>query len=84
MFLIIQGKKCDLNCKGSIGCHSVVSKEDEIIPARSERIIKVGVANMTEVTNDLVEADNALKENDRGLVAKAKHSGKAVSMIHCG
>ena len=38
--LIIQGKKCDLNCRGSIGCHRVVAKEDEIIPARSERIIK--------------------------------------------
>ena len=30
---------------------------------------------MTEVTNELVEPDNALKEDDRGLVAKALVQG---------
>ena len=45
--LIIQGKKCDLNCRGSIGFHRVVAKEDKIL-ARSERIITGRVVNMTE------------------------------------
>ena len=75
--LIIQGKKCDLNCRGSIGCHRVVAKEDEIIPARSERIITGRVVNMTKATNDLyiVEPDNALRKDDRGLVARALVQG---------
>ena len=82
--LIIQGKKCDLNCRGSIGCHRVVAKEDEIIPARSERIITGRVVNMTKATNDLyiVETDNALRKDDRGLVARALV--QAVNMFHCG
>ena len=75
--LIIQGKKCDLNCRGSIGCHRVVAKEDEIIPARSERIITGRAVNMTKATNDLyiVEPDNALRKDDRGLVARALVQG---------
>ena len=28
--LIIQGKKCDLNCRGSIGCHRVVPKKTRL------------------------------------------------------
>ena len=75
--LIIQGKKCDLNCRGLIGCHRVVAKEDEIIPARSERIITGRVVNMTKATNNLykVEPDNALRKDDRGLVARALVQG---------
>ena len=75
--LIFQGKKCDLNCRGSIGCHRVVPKEDETIPARSERIIKGRVVNMKKATNGLyiVEQDNALRTDDRGLVARALVQG---------
>ena len=51
--LIIQRKKCELNCRALIGCHRVVVKKDEVITARSGRIIKDRVVNMTETTNDL-------------------------------
>ena len=75
--LIIQGKKCDLNCRRSIGCHRVLAKKDEIIPARSKRIKTGRVVNMTKATNDLsiVEPDNALTNDDRGLVARALVQG---------
>ena len=75
--LVIQGKKCDLNCRGSIRCHRVVAKEDEIIPARSEGIITGRVVNMSKATNDLyiVDPDNALRKDDRGLVARALVQG---------
>ena len=72
--LIIQGKKCDLNCRGLIGCHRVVPKEDEIILAKSGRMITGRVVNVTKATTDLyiVEPDNALRKEDRGLVARAR------------
>ena len=54
-----------------------MAKEDEIIPARSERIITGRVVNMTKATNDLyiVEPDKALRKDDRGLVARALVQG---------
>ena len=54
-----------------------MAKEDEIIPARSERIKQGTVVNMTEATNGLyiVEPDNALRKGDRGLVARALVQG---------
>ena len=75
--LIVQGEKCELNCRESIGCHRVVAKEDEIIPARPERIIQGRVVNMIEATNGLfiVEPDNALRKDDRGYVARALMQG---------
>ena len=50
-----------------------MAKEDEIIPARSERIITGRVVNMTKATNDLyiVEPDNTLTKDGRGIVARA-------------
>lgn len=55
----------------------MVAREDEIIPARSERIIKSKVVNITGTTNDLyiVEPDIALRKDDRGLVARALVQG---------
>ena len=54
-----------------------MAKDDEIIPARSERIITGRVVTMTRATNDLyiVEPDNALRKDDRGLVARALVQG---------
>ena len=61
-----------------------MAKEDEVIPARSERIIQGRVVNLNKATNDLyiVEPDNSLRPDDRGLVARALV--QAVKMFHCG
>lgn len=69
--LVVKGKKVDL-----IGCHRIIAKADEEIPAMSEKIINGKVLNMTGHSTDLfIIEQSEIKKDNIGLIARALVQG---------
>ena len=71
--LFIQGKKCPMNCYGSLGCYRIVVAEKIEVPARSEVLVqgKVPVKDVLKEDLCLIEPIEKAFETEKCIAAKS-------------
>ena len=76
--LFIQGKKCPMNCYGSLGCYRIVVAEKIEVPARSEVLVqgKVPVKDVLKEDLCLIEPIEKAFETGKCIAAKSLVHGR--------
>ena len=78
--MLLQGKICQLNCWGNIGCFRICVKDKSVIPSRSEALIQGKVSNSELVQKEglyIVKPIENQHTYGKSLVAKSLVQGNS-------